>query len=269
VTNVKQGDKVILHPLITCGLCRACRFGDDVHCEASKFPGIDSDGGYAEYLKTTARSVIKLDDSLEPADVAALADAGLTAYHAVAKASKLLRPGNFCVMIGAGGLGHIGIQVAKAISAATLIVIDRNPEALKLAKELGADHVIQGGEHGKFVKEVLDLTNGKGAEAVIDFVAEGGSTATGYQMVRRAGNYYVVGYGENVNIPTIDLISTVSAVIRVRKRLLTVRRKPTSSAIWVSSVVSLTCMSDTDIFHSRQLQRLERKNRQIYCNAQD
>ncbi|KAK3670869.1 putative secondary metabolism biosynthetic enzyme [Recurvomyces mirabilis] len=208
VTSVKVGDKVILHPLVTCGLCTACRFGDDVHCEDSTFPGINVNGGYAEYLKTTARSVIKLDDSLEPADVAALADAGLTAYHAVAKAARLLRPGNFCVIIGAGGLGHIGIQVAKAVSAATLIVLDRNEAALKLAKELGADHVVQSGEGDDFVKKVLEITGGKGAEAVIDFVAEGGSTSTGVQMIRRAGNYYVVGYGENINVPTIDIIST-------------------------------------------------------------
>jgi len=76
VTNVQPGDKVILHPLVTCGLCRACRFGDDVHCENNRFPGIDCDGGYAEYLRTSARSCVKLDASLEPADVAALADAG-------------------------------------------------------------------------------------------------------------------------------------------------------------------------------------------------
>ena len=208
VTNVEVGDKVILHPLITCGLCTACRFGDDVHCENSKFPGIDTDGGYAEYLKTGARSVIKLDPKLEPTDVAALADAGLTAYHAVAKAARKLRPGNTCVIIGAGGLGHIGIQVLKAISGATLVVIDRNPDALKLAKELGADHVIQGGDDGGFVKQVLDLTGGKGAEAIIDFVAEGGSTKTGVKMIRRAGDYYIVGYGENIDVPTIDIIST-------------------------------------------------------------
>ena len=207
VTNITVGDKVILHPLVTCGLCTACRFGDDVHCENSTFPGINADGGYAEYLKTTARSVIKLDDKLEPADVAALADAGLTAYHAVAKAAKVLRPGNTVVMIGAGGLGHIGVQVMKAISAATIAVIDRNPDALALAKKLGADHTIQAKDDDSFVKEVLDLTSGTGAEAVIDFVAEGGSTATGVKMLRRAGNYFVVGYGENINIPTIDIIS--------------------------------------------------------------
>lgn len=195
VTNVEIGDKVILHPLVTCGLCTACRFGDDVHCENSLFPGINVDGGYAEYLKTGARSVIKLDPSLEPTDVAALADAGLTAYHAVAKAARKLRPGNTCVMIGAGGLGHIGVQVMKAISGATLIVIDRNPDALKLAKELGADHVVLGKDDGSFVKEVMDLTGGKGAEAIIDFVAEGGSTKTGIKMIRRAGDYYIVGYG--------------------------------------------------------------------------
>lgn len=189
VTNVEVGDKVILHPLVTCGLCRACRFGDDVHCENSLFPGINVDGGYAEYLKTTARSVIKLDKSLEPTDVAALADAGLTAYHAVAKAAKTLRPGETCVMIGAGGLGHIGIQVLKAISGATLIVIDRNQDALNLAKELGADHIIPASEDGSFVQKVLDLTDGKGAEAVIDFVAEGGSTKTGIKMIRRAGMF--------------------------------------------------------------------------------
>ena len=208
VTGIAVGDKVILHPLVTCGLCRACRSGDDVHCTDSRFPGIDSDGGYAEYLKTTARSVIKLDESLEPADVAALADAGLTAYHAVAKAARLLRPGYVAVMIGAGGLGHIGIQVMKAISPATLVVTDRNPDALALASELGADHTVLAKEDGSHVADILALTGGSGAEAVIDFVAEGGSTALGVRMLRQAGNYYVVGYGEDLQVPTIDMVSS-------------------------------------------------------------
>ncbi|NPC97794.1 NAD(P)-dependent alcohol dehydrogenase [Nocardioides sp. zg-DK7169] len=206
VTNVAVGDKVIVHPLITCGLCRACRFGDDVHCENSQFPGIDTDGGYAELLRTSARSVVRLDDSLEPADVAALADAGLTAYHAVAKAARALRPGDVCVMIGAGGLGHIGIQVLKAISAARLVVVDRNQEALDLAREIGADVTFLA--DGSHVDRVLELTGGAGAEAVIDFVGEGGATSEGVAMLRRAGNYYVVGYGENIDVPTIDVIST-------------------------------------------------------------
>ncbi|WP_134731621.1 MULTISPECIES: NAD(P)-dependent alcohol dehydrogenase [Amycolatopsis] len=205
VTNVAEGDKVIVHPLITCGLCRACRAGDDVHCAASQFPGIDTAGGYAEYLKTSARSVVKLDDSLEPADVAALADAGLTAYHAAAKAARRLRPGDRCVVIGAGGLGHIGIQVLKALTAAELIVVDRNEDAVKLAESIGADHgVVADGGH---VAAVRDLTGGEGAETVLDFVGEGGATRDGVAMLRRAGDYHVVGYGENIDVPTIDIIS--------------------------------------------------------------
>ena len=129
VSSVAVGDPVILHPLATCGLCKACRAGDDVHCVQSLFPGIDSDGGYAEYLRTNARAVVKLDASLAPADVAALADAGLTAYHAARKAAAQLRPGERVVSIGAGGLGHIGIQVLKAISPAELIVVDRSTTA--------------------------------------------------------------------------------------------------------------------------------------------
>ncbi len=206
VTNVAVGDTVILHPLVTCGLCRACRDGDDVHCENSAFPGIDTDGGYAELLKTTARSVVKLDPSLRPADVAALADAGLTAYHAVAKAARRLRPGQKAVVIGAGGLGHIGIQVLKALTPAEIIVVDRSPEALKLSSELGADHTVQA--DGSQVEAVMDLTGGNGAEAVVDFVGEGGAIEDGVAVLRRAGDYYVIGYGGALNVPTIDVIST-------------------------------------------------------------
>jgi len=206
VTNVAVGDKVILHPLVTCGLCRACRLGDDVHCENNQFPGINTDGGYAEYLRTSARSCVKLDDSLEPADVAALADAGLTAQHACAKAARLLRPGDVCAVIGAGGLGHIGIQCMKAMSSATLVVVDRNPEALALAKEIGADHTVLA--DGNHVEAVRELSGGAGVAAVLDFVGEGGATAEGVAMLRNAGNYYVIGYGENIDVPTIDVIST-------------------------------------------------------------
>src|SRR5256885_4599652 len=92
VTNVEVGDTVIVHPYITCGLCASCRRGDDMHCINGRFPGISEDGGFADFLLTSARSVIKLDPSLEPKDIAALADAGLTAIHAVKKALPVLSP---------------------------------------------------------------------------------------------------------------------------------------------------------------------------------
>ncbi|MHA7239271.1 NAD(P)-dependent alcohol dehydrogenase [Arthrobacter sp. TMS1-12-1] len=211
VTNVGVGDKVILHPLVTCGLCRACRSGDDVHCEVNQFPGIDTDGGYAEYLLTSARSVVRIDDSLEPADVAALADAGLTAYHAAAKAAKRLTPRDTCVVIGAGGLGHIGIQVLRALTPARIVVVDRNAAALDLARGIGAHEAVLA--DGSQVEKVLALTGGNGAESLIDFVGEGGATAQGIAMLRRAGDYYVVGYGENIDVPTIDIISTEINII--------------------------------------------------------
>ncbi|MDX6469726.1 MAG: NAD+-dependent secondary alcohol dehydrogenase Adh1 [Gaiellaceae bacterium] len=205
VTNVAPGDTVILHPLVTCGLCRACRAGDDVHCINNAFPGISVDGGFADFLKTTARSVVKLQPTLHPKDIAALADAGLTAYHAVRKAVPLLYPGTRVVVIGAGGLGHIGIQCLRALTPAEIIVVDPSERALALAGELGADHTVQA--DGKQVDTVLDMTDGAGAEVIVDFVGEKGAIEDGVAMLRQAGSYFVIGYGENIDVPTIDIIS--------------------------------------------------------------
>ena len=206
VTNVEVGDTVIVHPFITCGLCRACRLGDDMHCENGSFPGINRDGGFAEYLLTSARSVVKLDPSLQPHEIAALADAGLTAIHAVKKAIPLLGAGSKCVVIGSGGLGHIGIQCLKAYTPTEIIVVDPNEKALELARELGADQTVkvEGTSH---IETVQELTDGKGAEAIIDFVGEKGAVEDGVEMIEDGGFYYVIGYGQNIDIPTIDVIS--------------------------------------------------------------
>jgi NAD+-dependent secondary alcohol dehydrogenase Adh1 len=211
VSNVQVGDTVILHPTPTCGLCHACRAGDDMHCENSSFPGLDSDGGMAEYLLTSARACVKLDPSTRPQDVAALADAGITAYHAVRKALPLLPPGTTAVVIGAGGLGHIGVQCLAALTAARIIVVDRNPDALKLAEQLGADQTVVA--DGKQVEKVLELTGGAGAHVVLDFVAEQGAEQDGFAMTGRAGSYFVIGYGGQVQIPTLDIISTERNIV--------------------------------------------------------
>jgi NAD+-dependent secondary alcohol dehydrogenase Adh1 len=206
VEHLSPGDTVILHPQATCGLCRACRAGDDMHCLNSFFPGLNTDGGMADFLRTGQRAVVKIDPKLQPADVAALADAGLTAYHAVRKAVPLLYPGTKVVLIGAGGLGHIGIQALKALTPAEIIVVDRSEAALELAKSIGADYGVlaDGGQ----VEQVLELTDGNGAEVVIDFVGEQGAERAGVGMLRRAGSYFVIGYGGAINVPTIDIIST-------------------------------------------------------------
>jgi NAD+-dependent secondary alcohol dehydrogenase Adh1 len=205
VENVAPGDPVVVHPLITCGLCRACRAGDDMHCATNLFPGISTDGGFAEFLKTNARAVIKLGAGLEPADVAAHTDAGLTAYHAVKKAAKLLHPGTTAVVIGAGGLGHIGIQSLKVLTPAHVIVVDRSEQALELARQVGADDVVLA--DGRQVERLRERTDGLGAEVVLDFVGEGGALEDSVGMLREAGTHYVIGYGGELRVPAIDVIS--------------------------------------------------------------
>jgi NAD+-dependent secondary alcohol dehydrogenase Adh1 len=211
VSNVEVGDAVIVHPHITCGLCRACRNGDDMHCVSPLFPGIDTDGGMAELLKTNARAVIKLPQGVEPQDVAAHADAGLTAYHAVKKAVPLLYPGTRTVVIGAGGLGHIGIQSLKALSSTEIIVLDRSEEALEVAKRLGADQTVDA--DGSHVDKIIEMTDGHGAEVVLDFVGEMGAEKDGWNITARAGSHFMIGYGGQVEVPTIDIISTERNII--------------------------------------------------------
>ncbi|TQM43339.1 NAD(P)-dependent alcohol dehydrogenase [Pseudonocardia cypriaca] len=212
VTNVAVGDTVILHPQPSCGLCLACRRGNDMHCANAFFPGLsDNDGGMAEYLRTTARACVKLDPSTNPADVAALADAGITAYHAVRKAVPVLWPGTTAVVQGAGGLGHIGIQCLAALTATRIVVVDKNPAALELAKEIGADEtVVADGSH---VDAVRDLTGGEGATVVFDFVAEQGAENQAWAMTAPDGYQYVIGYGGQFSAPTLDFVAGEKNVI--------------------------------------------------------
>jgi NAD+-dependent secondary alcohol dehydrogenase Adh1 len=175
-----------------------------MHCVEGIFPGLFVDGGHAELLKTHARSVIKLPEGVEPKDIAAHADAGLTAYHAVKKAVSILYPGTKVVVIGAGGLGHIAVQCLKALTPAEIVVVDRLEPALELARDIGADHTVLA--DGNEVDTVKELTDGNGAEAVIDIVAEQGVEKVAPQMVRDAGTYYVVGYGGALDIPTQEII---------------------------------------------------------------
>lgn len=210
VEGFSVGDPVIVHPKITGGTCLACRRGHDMHGDGT-FPGLDSNGGYAEYLQTTSRNLVKLPKTLAPKDVAPYSDAGLTAYRAAKKAAQHLLPDQSVVVIGAGGLGHIGIQVLRAMCAANIIVVDINDNALELAGKGGADHLVKA--DGSEVDAVKLLTNGLGAEAVIDFVGEKGTTKKGLDMTRPMGSYYIVGYGEDIQIPTVDMIITERNII--------------------------------------------------------
>ena len=138
-----------------------------------------------------------------PADLAALADAGLTAYHAVRKAVPALGPGSSAVTVGVGGLGHIGIQCLKAMTPAQVIAVDTSEDAVKLALDCGADHGVTAA--GQQAQQVRDLT-GSGANAVFNFVGEDATIGESIAMLRPGGTYYLIGYGGTVTLPTIPLI---------------------------------------------------------------
>jgi NAD+-dependent secondary alcohol dehydrogenase Adh1 len=212
VTTVKPGDAVIVHPVVTCGLCHACRAGEDMHCVDLRFPGITANGGFAEYLHTGERAIIKLPDGLEPKAIAPYADAGITAYRAAKRAAKRLPPGTKCALIGVGGLGHIGVQVLGELCATEVVAVDRSAAALDLAKELGAHHLVDASA-GDPVEQVKELTDGGGVEAVIDFVGEGSAIQQSLGMLRKGGTYWVVGYGGVIEVPAIDMIFSEIAVV--------------------------------------------------------
>jgi NAD+-dependent secondary alcohol dehydrogenase Adh1 len=204
VEHAAVGDPVICHPNLTCGVCDACRAGDDMRCAAGpSLPGATRAGGMAELFKTSARAIVPLDAGAEPAALAALADAGLTAYHAVRKAVPALGAGSSAVAVGVGGLGHIGIQCLKAMTPAQIVAVDTSEDALKLALDCGADHVVTA--DGRHTQPVRDLT-GSGADAVFDFVGEDDTIGESVAMLRPGGTYYLVGYGGTVTLPTIPLV---------------------------------------------------------------
>jgi len=211
VTSVRPGDAVIVHPLITDGTCAACRRGEDMYCENGLFPGINANGGFADYLLTSERALIKLAEGVDPIDVAPYADAGITAFRAGKKAAALLRPGNWAVVIGIGGLGHIAMQCVQNLCAASVIAVDPSPTAQALARELGADQVV-GAVGQDAVQAVHDLTGG-GAHVVLDFVGERGAEKDAVAMLRQGGTHIVIGYGGRIEVPTIDVIFSEIAVV--------------------------------------------------------
>ena len=206
VRAVEPGDAVVCHPVQTCGVCRACRIEETMYCDNQAFNGLTTDGGFADYLLTNERAVVPLPDGVDPATVAPHADAGITAYHAVKRAVDELAPGDHTVVIGVGGLGHIGVQCLDAMSAAEITAVDLKPEARRLADELGAHNVVD--PRDEDVPDVIDgITDGRGAAQVIDFV--GADETAGYapDIVAPGGDHHVVGYGGHVHEPTQALVN--------------------------------------------------------------
>ena len=196
VEGLGEGDAVLVYGPWGEGRCRACRVGMENYCEHSADigaagGGLGRDGGMAEYmLVPRARWLVPLGD-LDPVDAAPLADAALTPYHAIKRSLGLLTPGSAAVVIGVGGLGHVGVELLKALSPAQVIAVDLAEDKLELAREVGADETVRAdNETGDRIR---DLTGGLGAELVVDFVGADPTLALGARATQVMGHLTVIG----------------------------------------------------------------------------
>ncbi|VFJ15293.1 alcohol dehydrogenase [Candidatus Nitrosocosmicus franklandus] len=210
VSNVQVGDNVLVYPWLGEGSCPACLSGEQNLCDSPKTLGIYQNGGYAQFvLVPDSKYVIKLSN-LQFDSASSLACSGLTAYNAVKKAKPAqgLEKDHNIVIVGAGGLGLMAVQIAKAICDSNITVIDVNDQKLSEARKLGADTVINSKEKSDIVKEVKALTNGAGTDVVIDFVNNNITSINSFNMLRKRGKMIMVGlFGGSMelNLPMIPL----------------------------------------------------------------
>lgn len=199
VRGLEIGQPVAVYGPWGCGKCVRCRVGLETMCEnpaEAPMPagggGLGLDGGMAEYmLIPSSRLVIPLPDGLDPVHAAPLTDAGLTPYHAIKRSLPKLGPDATAVVIGVGGLGHMGVQILKAITGASVIVVDTRESALKLAKKHGADLTLVSGDDT--VEKIREATGGRGADVVLDFVGADSTLAMGAAAARQMGDLTIVG----------------------------------------------------------------------------
>lgn len=145
----------------------------------------------AQYvLVPSSRLLIPLGD-LDPAEAAPLGDAGLTPYHAVKRSLPLLVPGSTAVVIGLGGLGHMAVQILRALTPARIVAVDVAADKLALAAELGADEAVEAGVEA--AERIRGLTGGKGADLVLDLVGSDDTLALAAQVGRALGHLTLVG----------------------------------------------------------------------------
>jgi alcohol dehydrogenase, propanol-preferring len=192
VHDVEIGESVLVYGPWGCGRCYQCAKGEENNCEKGmRAPGIFSDGGMAEYMIVDdARHLVPLGD-LDPVTNVSLTDAALTPYRAIKSALPRLTPGTTAVVIGAGGLGHVAIQLLKALTQSNVVVLDLGDEQLAFAKQVGADHTLK--SEPAAIDAVKELTGGFGADVVFDFVGIQPTADLAAGMVRTAGHVVVVG----------------------------------------------------------------------------
>jgi propanol-preferring alcohol dehydrogenase len=199
-----NNDKVLVYPWIGEGLCPACRIGEENLCDKPRSLGVYMDGGYAEYvLVPSYKYLVKMSDGMDTDASATLSCSALTAYGAVKNAN--LKPDDNVVIVGAGGLGLMAIQLAKAVTGARIIAMDLDDKKLEFAKKEGADTTVNSKNEDP-VKAIMELTDKMGADAVIDFVNASKTVETDMQFLRRRARVVLVGlFGGELKLSLVTM----------------------------------------------------------------
>jgi len=193
VSNVKIGDRVVCHFYLTCKFCKFCRSGRETLCENwGGYVGMACDGGYAEYMTVPALNLCHLPGGIPFPEASIISDAIATPYHACREEAKV-GPGDNVLIVGAGGgVGIHAVQMAK-LCGGRVLAADISREKLDMAKELGADEIIDAKEKD-LAQEAKRLTDGKGVDAVLDFVASSQTLEASFASLGTAGRLVILGF---------------------------------------------------------------------------
>ncbi|HJU13729.1 MAG TPA: NAD(P)-dependent alcohol dehydrogenase [Candidatus Nitrosotalea sp.] len=214
VEGLQKGDVVAVFGGWGCGICDACKGGDEQLCIRARWPGLSQfDGGYAEYMYVPSQRFIVRATGMDPKNIAPLTDAGLTPYRAVKKVRHMLNPGSFTLLFGVGGLGCYAIQYLKLLSPTSVITVVRSEEKARLAKEMGADYVINSREMD-VLSSIKKITDNRGIDVCLDIVASKETLDIGLASLRKKGTLVLVGLmGESFTVPIMPSVINEYKVI--------------------------------------------------------
>ncbi len=190
-TGFKEGDRVLLPAVLTCGHCEACRTGRENICANNIMFGNNVDGAYAEYLVAPAKDTFHLPDEIPLKEGSIIADAVSTPFHAVKNRANV-QPGDSVVVLGCGGVGINLVQVASAVGG-SVIAVDISNEKLEWARKFGADVTINAKEDENWTKTVRKLTDG-GADVAIEAIGNPVTIETAFKALRTGGRLIVLGF---------------------------------------------------------------------------
>ena len=233
-SGVRVGDPIVVYSRWGCGSCWQCTHGRDNACARTQLGphggGLGRDGGLAEYLLVPSPRYLVPAPGLDPVPAAPLTDAALTSYHAVKLSLPQLQPEATVVVLGVGGLGHMAIQILKAITPARIVAVDLRSAALELARTAGADAALQA--DGLTVENVRAETGPDGASVVLDFVGNNATLALAAGSVAQGGDVTFVGrgggelrvapglipYETTVRMPTWGTVAELAEVVELAAR---------------------------------------------------